>query len=94
MIARTDTQHYSDIADSVRYSLDGTAYESDLSRARSEIAADNEKFGDIDQNLAEINAKLAPQDLTQIEPLILDFVNDPLVIISGGLDSYHRRISN
>lgn len=94
MIAKTDTQHYTDIADAVRYSKDGSAYESDLDRARAEIDSDNNKFEDIDQQLQEINAKLQPHDLSKVDPLVLDFVNDPIVIISGGLDTYHRTISN
>ena len=37
MIAKTNTQYYQNIADSVRYSLDGTQYESSLSQARAEL---------------------------------------------------------
>ena len=43
----------------------------------------------------EINAKITPQlDLLKVIPLVLDFVNDPMVIISGGLDTASRTIRN
>jgi hypothetical protein len=43
----------------------------------------------------EINSKITPQfSLSQVIPLVLDFVNDPIVIISGGLDTASRTIRN
>lgn len=42
----------------------------------------------------EINAKIIPVDLSNVTPLVLDFVNDDVTIISGGLDTYSRTISN
>lgn len=50
---------------------------------------------DIQDTVDEINAKITPQfDLSQVVPLVLDFVNDGVTIISGGLDTYSRTISN
>ena len=50
---------------------------------------------DIQDTVDEINAKITPQfDLSQVVPLVLDFVNDDVTIISGGLDTYSRTISN
>ena len=49
---------------------------------------------DIQDTVDEINAKITPVDLSNVTPLVLDFVNDPIVIISGGLDTYSRTISN
>ena len=45
------------------------------------------------QTLQQINTKIEPIDLTSVETAILDFVNDPITITSGGLDSYNRRIT-
>ena len=42
-----------------------------------------------------IDSKITPQfSLSQVIPLVLDFVNDPIVIISGGLDTASRTIRN
>ena len=42
-----------------------------------------------------IDNKITPQfSLSQVIPLVLDFVNDPIVIISGGLDTASRTIRN
>lgn len=49
---------------------------------------------DIQNTVDEINAKITPVDLSNVTPLVLDFVNDPIVIISGGLNSIERTISN
>lgn len=47
------------------------------------------------QNTAdEINAKITPVDLSNVTPLVLDFINDDITIISGGLNSIERTISN
>lgn len=49
----------------------------------------------VQSTVDEINAKIAPQlDLSKVIPLVLDFVNDPMVIISGGLDTASRTIRN
>lgn len=48
----------------------------------------------VQNTVDEINAKITPVDLSNVTPLVLDFVNDPIVIISGGLDTYSRTIRN
>lgn len=54
-----------------------------------------EQVAAVDAKLDEINAKITPQfTLSQVTPYILDFVNDPIMIISGGLNTYSRTISN
>ena len=54
-----------------------------------------EQVAAVDAKLDEINAKITPQfTLSQVTPYVLDFVNDPIMIISGGLDTYSRTISN
>ena len=49
---------------------------------------------DIQDTVDEINAKITPVDLSNVTPLVLDFVNDDITIISGGLNSIERTISN
>lgn len=56
--------------------------------------ATQEQAQDIQDTVDEINAKITPVDLSNVTSLVLDFVNDPIVIISGGLDTYSRTISN
>ena len=54
-----------------------------------------EQVAAVDAKLDEINVKITPQfTLSQVTPYVLDFVNDPIMIISGGLDTYRRTISN
>ena len=49
----------------------------------------------VQSTVDEINVKITPQlDLSKVIPLVLDFVNDPMVIISGGLDTASRTIRN
>ena len=49
----------------------------------------------VQDTVDEINAKITLQlDLSKVIPLVLDFVNDPMVIISGGLDTASRTIRN
>lgn len=48
----------------------------------------------VQNTVDEINAKITPVDLSNVTPLVLDFVNDDVTIISGGLDTYSRTISN
>lgn len=49
----------------------------------------------VQNTVDEINAKITPQlDLSKVIPLVLDFFNDPMVIISGGLDTASRTIRN
>lgn len=49
----------------------------------------------VQNTVDEINAKITPQlDLSKVISLVLDFVNDPMVIISGGLDTASRTIRN
>ena len=62
--------------------------------AVSEIADTREGIAQVQETVDEINAKITPVDLSNITPLVLDFVNDPIVIISGGLDTYSRTIRN
>lgn len=49
---------------------------------------------DIQNTVDEINVKITPVDLSNVTPLVLDFINDDITIISGGLDTYSRTISN
>ena len=49
---------------------------------------------DIQDTVDEINAKIIPVDLSNVTPLVLDFINDDITIISGGLNSIERTISN
>lgn len=93
VIATTDTQNYENIADGLRTAGDLDAYQTELSAVKSELAADNAKFEDIDRNLEEINAKLVPIDLNAVDFGIVDFVNDPIIITQGGLDQFNRRIT-
>ena len=41
-----------------------------------------------------VDAKTAPIDLSSVGVKVLDFINDPVTIISGGLNTYERTISN
>lgn len=41
-----------------------------------------------------VDAKIEPIDLASVDVKVLDFLNDPMTIISGGLDSLERTISN
>lgn len=63
--------------------------------AVSEIEDTREGIAQVQTTVDEINAKITPQlDLSKVIPLVLDFVNDPMVIISGGLDTASRTIRN
>ena len=63
--------------------------------AVSEIEDTREGIAQVQTTVNEINAKITPQlDLSKVIPLVLDFVNDPMVIISGGLDTASRTIRN
>lgn len=55
--------------------------------------AEKQQLDEQNQTLQQINAKIEPIDLASVETAILDFVNDPIIITSGGLDSYNRRIT-
>ena len=55
--------------------------------------AEKKQLDEQNQTLAEINAKLAENDLTNIVEGVLDFVNDPITIEQGALDSITRRIT-
>lgn len=48
----------------------------------------------IQTTVDEINAKTVPVTLADIETYVLDFINDDINIIQGGLNSYERVISN
>ena len=41
-----------------------------------------------------LDAKTEPIDLSLVDVKVLDFINDPVTIISGGLNAYERTISN
>lgn len=41
----------------------------------------------------EINTKVTPFSLNQVSNGVVDFINDDITIISGGLDSIERRIT-
>ena len=62
--------------------------------ASLEIEDTREGIAQVQATVDEINAKITPVDLSQVVPLVLDFVNDDVTIISGGLDTYSRTISN
>ena len=62
--------------------------------AVSEIEDTREGIAQVQKTVDEINAKIVPVDLSNVTPFVLDFVNDPIIIISGGLDTYSRTISN
>lgn len=62
--------------------------------AALEIEDTREGIAQVQETVDEINAKITPIDLSNVTPLVLDFVNDPIVIISGGLNSIERTISN
>lgn len=72
VIATTNTQHYQDIANSVRYSKDGTQYESDLVAARAEIAEDNGYFSDISDALQRKTGQVEPYDKSELAQVVDD----------------------
>lgn len=41
-----------------------------------------------------VDSKTEPIDLSSVDVKVLDFINDPVTIISGGLNTYERTISN
>ena len=45
------------------------------------------------QTLTQIDAKIAPKNLANVNAAVLDFIHDTVVITSGGLDSVNRRIT-
>ena len=45
------------------------------------------------QALAQIDAKLTPMDLTDMQVAILDFAFDDITIVQGALNTVTRRIS-
>ena len=45
------------------------------------------------QTLNAINAKIEPVDIDAVQTAVVDFVHDPIVITSGGLDQSNRRIT-
>lgn len=63
---------------------------------------DNQKYypatkAQVDTLISIVNdfdEKVTPVNLSTVEPLVLDFVNDDITIIHGGLDTFSRRISN
>ena len=66
IIATTNTEHYENIADSVRYSKDGTQYESDLVAARAEIAEDDGYFSDISTAVQGKTGQVEPYDKSEL----------------------------
>ena len=62
--------------------------------AVSEIEDTREGIAQVQETVDEINNKLISPDLSNVEVYALDFVNDDVTIISGGLDGYKRRITN
>ena len=62
--------------------------------AALEIEDTREGIAQVQETVDEINAKITPVDLSNVTPLVLDFINDDITIISGGLDTYSRTISN
>lgn len=62
--------------------------------AVSEIEDTREGIAQVQETVDEINNKLISPDLSNIGVYALDFINDDVTIISGGLDEYARRITN
>ena len=60
MIAKTNTQYYQDIADSIRYSKDDNQYESDLIQEKNKIKQMNEDIAAV-YNECEIKGAVIPQ---------------------------------
>lgn len=56
--------------------------------------ATKEQVNTIITAVNDFDAKVSPVDLSAVVPLVLDFVNDDITIIHGGLDTYNRIISN
>lgn len=56
--------------------------------------ATKQQAENIQDTVDEINAKTVPIDLSSVDVKVLDFINDPVTIISGGLNTYERTISN
>ena len=56
--------------------------------------ATKEQVNTIITAVNDFDAKVSPVDLGAVTPLVLDFVNDDITIIHGGLDTYNRIISN
>lgn len=56
--------------------------------------ATKQQAENIQTTVDEINAKTEPIDLSSVDVKVLDFINDPVTIISGGLNTYERTISN
>lgn len=46
------------------------------------------------EDIDEIKGMIEPISLLNVHTFVLDFVYDPIDIISGGLDIYSRTISN
>lgn len=61
MKAVTDTQHYDDIAKSINYTRSDVLYKSDLTRAREEIALDNDYFEDIGEAIVTQDGGTTPE---------------------------------
>lgn len=59
-----------------------------------EQAASGKIYLATENTVADIRSHLTPKSLDDILVYALDFVNDPVDIISGGLDEYARRITN
>lgn len=56
--------------------------------------ATKQQVENIQTTVNEINSKTVPVTLADIETYVLDFINDDINIIQGGLNSYERVISN
>lgn len=59
-----------------------------------EQAASGKIYLATENTVADIRSRLTPKSLDDILVYALDFVNDPVDIISGGLDEHARRITN
>ena len=60
MIAKTNTQYYQDIADSIRYSKDNIQYESDLTQEKNKIKQINEDIAAV-YNECEAKGAIMPE---------------------------------
>ncbi len=55
--------------------------------------AEKQQLDAQNQTLQQINAKIEPENLESVRDGILDFVNDDITIVSGGLNSVERIIT-
>lgn len=55
--------------------------------------ATSEQSQTIINKVDALDAKITPEGLNAVDFGIVDFVNDPIIITTGGLDQVNRRIT-